>query len=270
MDMDLKLNGKVALVTGSSAGIGEAIAERLAQEGAGVIVHGRNRERAQAVAERITRAGGRAKVAIGDLATDAGAASVIKEALAAFGGVDIVVNNAGGYEATDWASATPDKWAEVYNQNVLSMVRVIQGTLEHVKSRGWGRFIQLGSAVGSAPFPGMPDYNVTKAANINMTVSLAKALAGTNVTANTVSPGPVRTPGLEGFFAAVAQQMGVSGTFEQIEPTVIKNAMPSVLVGRAGRPEEIADAVAFLASPRADYITGANLRVDGGFVPAVN
>ncbi len=268
--MDLQLAGKSALVTGSSAGIGEAIARRLAEEGARVVVHGRNRERAEAVARSIVDAGGQAKVAIGDLSTDEGAASAIEQALGAFGGLDIVVNNAGGYETTDWAGATPEKWADGYNQNVLSMVRVIRGTLAHLRGKGWGRYIQISSGIYNNPFSGMPDYAATKAANATMTVSLSKEFAGTGVTVNTISPGPVRTPGLEVFFGQVAQSMGLSGSFEEIEAKVLAAVMPTVIVGRAGRPEEIADAAAFLASPRADYITGTNLRVDGGFVSTIN
>lgn len=268
--MDLRLNGKRALVTGSSSGLGEAIAARLAAEGAKVIVHGRNRERAEGVAQTIRDAGGEASVAIGDLASDESAQSVVDQALGAFGGLDIVINNAGGFEAGDWESATTERWAEVYDQNVISMVRVIRGTLDAVKSNGWGRFIQLGSAVGAAPFAGVPDYNVTKAANINMSVSLSKALAGTGVTSNTVSPGPIRTPALEQFFADFAKGMGLEGTFEEIEGPITEAAFGHQPTKRVGRPEEIADTVAFIASPLADYINGANIRVDGGHVPAVN
>ena len=267
--MDLQLNGKTALITGSSAGIGEAIAVRLAEEGARVIIHGRNEARAQAVAKKITDAGGQARVAIGDLGDDTQAAAALEQAINAFDGLDIVVNNAGGYDGTDW-SADTKQWGDIYNQNVLSMVRVINATRDHLKGRGWGRFIQIASVVGSAPWAGTPDYNATKAANLNMTVGLSKDLAGTGVTVNSVSPGPVRTPGLEEFFQGVAGQMGISGSFEEIEPQIVGTLMPQIGSKRTALPGEIADAVAFLASPRADYITGANLRVDGGFVAAVN
>lgn len=269
--MDLQLSGKRALVTGSSSGIGEAIAERLASEGASVVVHGRSRERAEGVAERINGAGGRAVVAIGDLSDDSEADALVAAALGAFGGLEIVVNNAGGIEPTDWEHASPGAWAEIYNRNVISMVRVIRGTLEAVKAGGWGRFIQIGSCVGAAPFAGVPDYSVTKAANANMSVSLSKALAGTGVTANTVSPGPIRTPGAEAMFMSFASSSGIPGeTFEEIERPLIEAMFGSIPAERVGLPREVADAVAFLASPLAGYINGADLRIDGGYVGAVN
>ena len=268
--MDLNLTGKRALVTGASSGIGQAIAQRLAAEGAKVVVHGRNKERSEAAAASITDAGGAAKVVLGDLADEGQTERVVRESLEAFDGLDIVVNNAGTTGAQDW-TATADDWADNYNKNVLSMVRVIRGTIDSVKSRGWGRYIQISSALGASPVATYPDYNATKGAVNNLSVSLSKSLAGTGVTANTISPGPVRTPLFEGFVTSFAERLGITAdTFDELEREVVQQVLPNVIAGRAGRPEEIADAVAFLASPLADFITGTNLRVDGGFVAAVN
>jgi NAD(P)-dependent dehydrogenase (short-subunit alcohol dehydrogenase family) len=267
--MDLQLQGKRALVTGSSSGIGEAIAVALAREGAAVVVHGRREAEARRVAGAIAAAGGKAAVALGDLATDDGVAHVAEAALAAFGGIDIVANNAGAYAEDDWAAPDPARWLDLYNQNVASMVRVIKHFLPPMKERGWGRFIQTASGAASAPAATTAAYAATKAANVNLTVSLAKGLAGTGVTANAVSPGPILTPGLEAFIKDMAARKGWHGGWAELERRFVSEFVPNP-TGRVGRPEEVADLVAFVASPRADYINGANLRVDGGFVPSVN
>jgi 3-oxoacyl-[acyl-carrier protein] reductase len=267
--MDLRLEGKRALVTGASSGIGAAIARRLSAEGARVVVHGRDPERTQAVAASLGDGTSTAASVVGDLATDDGANAVIEQALNAFGGLDIVVNNAGAFPERTWESATADDWAELFNQNVLSMVRVIRGTGEALKSAGWGRYVLIGSGVGAQPFPVMPDYNVTKIAASNMAVSLAKSLGGSGVTVNAVSPGPIRTAGAEALLRAQAKEQGWGNDIARAERHFIDTLAPNPC-GRMGRPEEVADAVAFLASPLADYINGTNLRVDGGFVQSIN
>jgi NAD(P)-dependent dehydrogenase (short-subunit alcohol dehydrogenase family) len=265
--MDLKLTGKHALVTGSTSGIGEAIAKALAAEGASVVIQGRNEERARRVAAEI--GDGRAAVALGDLASDEEAERVAEQARRAFGEIDILVNNAGAFPEHDWWRTRPEGWAELYNQDVLSMVRMIQAFVPGMKARGWGRVIQIASTAGVRPRAGSPDYAATKAAIINMTVSLAAELANSGVTANTVSPGPIRTPGLEEAFTARARDRGSSEDWDQIEKEMVRTMIP-VPLGRFGYPEEVAAAVAFLASPRASYIHGADLRVDGGSPGTVN
>ena len=268
--MDLQLTGKRALVTGSSSGIGEAIAKSLAAEGVAVVVHGRREPEAKRVAAEIAAAGGKAVVAIGDLSSDAGADAVAKVVNDAFGGADILVNNAGAYPHAPWLESTAADWTSVYNQNVGSMVRLITRLVPGMKERGWGRVIALASVVATMPFPTGAAYAATKSANANLAVSLAKELAGTGITSNAVSPGMIVTPGVEEMLRKRAPDFGLPpDDLPALEEYALKNMAPNPSAG-SGAAEDIAFAVTFLASPLAGYINGANLRVDGGTVPTVN
>ncbi len=267
--MDLQLQGKRALVTGSSGGIGEGIAKTLASEGVAVVVHGRNKQSANCVAQEITATGGKAFVALGDLSNDEGAQNVADAALEALGGIDILVNNAGGYDQVDWMESKPSKWADMFNHDVLSMVRLVQHLAPQMKQLGWGRFIQLSSSAGVQPYAFGPDYSAAKAAIINLSVSLAKDLAGTGITANTISPGPIMTSGFEQLWRNYAKTKGWGDDWNEIERNVVKEVLPNP-TGRVGRISEVASLVALVASPNGGFINGANLRVDGGYVVGVN
>ncbi|MCV3737679.1 SDR family NAD(P)-dependent oxidoreductase [Rhizobium sp. TRM96647] len=269
--MDLKLDGKVALVTGSSKGIGEGIARGLAREGAIVIVHGRDRTRAEAVAHDIVARGGRAHAVTGDLTDDDAVRRLADEAQAFVKPVDIVINNAGGSgETEDWTTTRPETWAGGYDRNVLAAVRVTARLLPAMRAAKWGRVVNISSLAGMMPPAGRPDYAAAKAAMIAMTASLAKAVASDGVTANTVSPGTIRSASLEEAFrkAATGQGLAAEAPWADIEQNVLP-LFAQVPMGRVGTLEEIADAVAFLVSPRAGYITGANLRLDGGMWPGL-
>ncbi|WP_276484817.1 SDR family NAD(P)-dependent oxidoreductase [Paraflavitalea pollutisoli] len=265
--MDYKLTGKRALVTGSSAGLGEAIAMMLAGEGVQVVVHGRNEERTKAVVQRIIEAGGSAEVAIGDLATDAGADQVAKAALAG-GAIDILVNNAGFYAHTSWSNTTTQDWLEVYNVNVVSYVRMIQRIVPTMKEQKWGRVINIGGGLGIQPINELPHYNASLAARHNMSVSLARQLSGTGITSNVVAPGAIMNPGVEQWLRQAAPQKGWGTELAEIEQQAVKELVPND-AGRFGRQEEVAAAVLYLASPLADYVSGALLRVDGGTVRSI-
>lgn len=262
--MDLDLTGKRALVTGSSSGIGAGIAQMLAAEGCAVLVHGRNVERTQAVAENIRASSGRADAVIGDLATPEGVAAVAGAVDRLWNGeIDILVNNAGGAASkpAPWQDVDEETWIATYQMNVIAAARLIRRYLPGMKDRGWGRLIQIGSASATQPIAMMPDYAAAKAAMTNMSVSLARALAGTGVTANTVTPGRILTP-------AVERTLGARGA----------NASWSADQGDGGaagtvpmgRPDDIAFAVCMIASPRSGFITGANIRVDGGQIKSTN
>ncbi len=268
--MDLRLAGKRALVTGSSSGIGEAIVKLLAAEGVAVVVHGRDESRANAVAEAIRAGGGSAEVALGDLTTDAGADAAAAAALAS-GPLDILVNNAGAVGFfLSWTEATVADWAQTYNTNVISSVRMIQRVVPQMRERHWGRVIQIGGGLSQQPQAGGPYYNASLAARHNLAVSLARELKDTGVTSNVVAPGAIlSSEAARAQLTHLAQASGWGGkTWEEIEHNATQVMAPND-VGRLGRPEEIAAAVAYLASPVADYVSGATLRVDGGTIRSV-
>ncbi len=266
--MDLRLAGKRALVTGSSSGIGEAIVKLLAEEGVAVVVHGRNEDRANAVAQAIRIEGGSAEVALGDLTTDAGADAVAVAALAG-GPIDILVNNAGALSFLSWTEAAAANWAQTYNTNVISSVRMIQRLVPQMRERHWGRVIQIGGGLSQQPQAGGPDYNATLAARHNLAVSLARELKETGVTSNVVAPGAIiASEAARAQLTHMGQVHGWGETWEEIEHNATQAIAPND-VGRFGRPEEIAAAVAYLASSVADYVSGATIRVDGGTIRSV-
>lgn len=258
--MDLALKGKRALVTGSTAGIGEAIVRMLATEGAAVIVHGRDATLARSIAYAIAGSGAEADFAIGDLSTESGA-DAVRERVG--DGVDILVNNAGSYRFLTWDTAGPNDWAKAYEGNVLSVVRMITRFVPAMRERGWGRVIQIGGGLAGQPISSLPDYSATLAARHNLAVSLARELQGSGVTSNIVAPGAVLVPAIKTFLERIAPQRGWGSTWTDIEHNSVKDMIQND-VGRLGRPEEIAAAVAFLSSVHADYISGATIRVDGG------
>jgi 3-oxoacyl-[acyl-carrier protein] reductase len=267
--MDLRLTGKRALVTGSTSGIGEAVARTLAREGAAVFVHGRREEETVRVVTEIERDGGRAVAVTGDVATDEGVRAIVAGVEAA-GGIDILVNNAGMWDGRTWSEVAPAEWVKLFDTNVVSAVRLIQAFSPQFKKAGWGRFIQMASGVATSPtFGGRePHYAASKAALVNLTVGLAKDLAGSGVTANAISPGIVLTKPIQTHFEGFARAQGWGTDWPTIEKRLATQVFhnPS---GRMGRPEEIANLVAFVASPLADFIQGANLHADGGYVGAV-
>lgn len=266
--MDLQLNDKRILVSGSNSGLGEAMVKLLAAEGASVIVHGRNEGRATAVADAITASGGKAECVVGDLATDVGADAVAAAALDG-GPVDVLVNNAGAYEHITWMDSTPDDWRATYERNVISGVRLIQRIVPQMRERGWGRVITIGGGLALQPMNSHPQYNATLAARHNLAVSLARELSGTGVTSNVISPGSIVVEAVKDMLTKMGPDRGWGSEWREIEAAATKELVPND-TGRMGRPDEIASAVAYLASPLSGYISGATIRIDGGFIRAVN
>jgi Dehydrogenases with different specificities (related to short-chain alcohol dehydrogenases) len=269
--MDLKLDGKRALITGSTAGIGEAIAMTMAREGAAVVVNGRSERRGKAVVEAIRAAGGTAVLALGDVASNAGADATCEAAIAALGGVDIVVNNAAGFASessiASFFDVTSDAWLRTYDMNVGGAVRMMQRLVPGMQEQGWGRVINIGSSGGWVPSGELPDYGVAKTALMGLTTAAAKALAGTGVTVNCVLPGITYTRSVAAWFKAIGAREGWGDDRAKSEAFVL--AQHPQTVARIGEVDDVATMVAYLASPLSGFINQVNLRIDGGAFPAV-
>jgi NAD(P)-dependent dehydrogenase (short-subunit alcohol dehydrogenase family) len=244
----------------------------LAREGVRVAVHSRQEARGMAVADRIRAAGGEAVVVLGDVADTAGCANVVDSVNDQLGGVDILVNNVGGGTNTLNHPAFFDipwsEWLDAFEMNVGSCVRLIHGLVPPMVDAGWGRVVNISSASGAAPFAEESDYAATKAAINNLSVSVSRALAGTGVTVNTVSPGLIVTPPSQQWLTSLGEQ-GWGDSPEEVERRVTGELLGQS-VSSIGRPNDVAGLVALVVSPLGRYITGANLRVDGGMCKHVN
>jgi NAD(P)-dependent dehydrogenase (short-subunit alcohol dehydrogenase family) len=253
------LEGKRTLVTGSTAGIGLAIATALAKEGAKVIVNGRTQERV----DHAKRASGAADGIAADLGTAAGADAVI----ARFPEVDILVNNVGIFEPKSFEQIPDDDWRRFFEVNVLSGVRLSRHYLEPMKRKNWGRIVFISSESGLQTPAEMIHYGMTKTAQLAVSRGLAETTAGTAVTVNAVLPGPTESEGVGDFVERLARERGV--TRDAMEREFFEKARPTSLVKRFITSEEIASVVTFVCSPLAAAINGSAVRADGGVVRSI-
>jgi NAD(P)-dependent dehydrogenase (short-subunit alcohol dehydrogenase family) len=262
--MDLHLNDKTALVTGSTAGIGLEIARKLAVEGAKVIVTGRNKVKLDQAVDSIRASGGaRVNGVLADAATEEGAAALVR----ATPSVDILVNNLGIYEIKDFAAITDADWHRYFEVNVLSGVRLARAYFPGMLERNWGRIIFISSESGLVTPGEMIHYGMTKTAQLAVSRGLAGLTKGTNVTVNSVLPGPTRSEGILDFLKSIASDPDAPA--EQIEAEFFAKGRPSSLLQRMIEPDEIANLVAYVASPLSSATNGAALRVDGGVTPTI-
>jgi NAD(P)-dependent dehydrogenase (short-subunit alcohol dehydrogenase family) len=260
--MNLKLNDKTALISGSTKGIGFAIAAGLAAEGARVIVNGRTEKAVAEAKMLIAKSTPNAKVDgfAGDLSTEAAARTLAQK----FPDVDILVNNLGIFEPKEFSDITDDDWRRFFEVNVLSGVRLSRVYLPGMKQRNWGRVVFISSESAINTPGGMIHYGMTKTAQLAVSRGLAETCAGTAVTVNAILPGPTHSAGVEEF----AAQLSGGKPFADFEKEFFKTFRPSSLLKRFATTDEVASLATYVCSPLSAATNGAALRVDGGVVQA--
>jgi len=257
--MNLQLQGKRALVTGSTAGIGFAIASALLQEGATVVINGRSEQSVQSALKRLEGDGKVSGIAA-DVATVEGVNALVRQ----LPEVDILINNMGIFDPKPFEEIPDSEWTRFFETNVMSGVRLSRAYIGAMKRRNWGRIVFISSESGICPPAEMVHYGMTKSAQLSVSRGLAETCAGTAVTVNSVLPGPTLTEGAKTFFETLAAQQGIG--FDEATKKFFAEARPTSLIQRFAKPEEVASLVTYLCSPLAAATTGAALRVDGGVV----
>jgi NAD(P)-dependent dehydrogenase (short-subunit alcohol dehydrogenase family) len=263
--MDLGLKGKRALVTGSTAGIGFATAELLAREGASVTVNGRTAERVEAAVQRIRQAAPGATVS--GVAADVGSAAGCDAVIAAQPELDVLVNNMGIFEPKPFEQITDAEWLHFFEVNVLSGIRLSRHYAAGMKARNWGRIVFVSSESAVQIPTEMIHYGMTKTAQLAVARGLAETLIGTQVTVNSVLPGPTSSEGVGTFVADLAASQGKSAA--TVEREFFQSARPTSLIQRFATPVEVASLIAYVCSAAASATTGSALRVDGGVIRAI-
>jgi NAD(P)-dependent dehydrogenase (short-subunit alcohol dehydrogenase family) len=263
--MDYGIEGKVALVSGSTKGIGYASAKALAAEGAAVVLNGRGAAGVEAAVARLRRELPGADVR--GVAADLGTAAGVDALIAALPQADIVVNNLGIFEPKPFEQISDADWLHFFEVNVMSGVRLARHYVAGMRSRNWGRIVFVSSESALQIPTEMIHYGTTKTAQLAVARGLAETLAGTGVTVNSVLPGPTASEGVADFVGKLAAEQGIdSAAFER---EFFRSARPSSVIQRFASPDEVAAMIAYVCSARASATTGAALRVDGGVVRAI-
>lgn len=264
--MKIDLTGKTALVTGSTGGIGYAIAKGLAAAGAKVLVNGRKADKVGAAVTRLQSEvpGGKFVAAAGDVSTAEGCSAAVA---AAPGAIDMLVNNAATFEPKDFFDIPDADWMHYFETNVLSGIRLSRMTMPGMLKRNWGRVVFISSESAVQLPKEFLHYGVSKTSQLGVSRGLAELTQGTNVTVNAVLPGPTRSDGVEGFLDALAKQAGV--TADEMAANFVQTHRPSSLIQRFASVEEVANMVVYVCSKEASATNGAALRVDGGVVRSI-
>jgi NAD(P)-dependent dehydrogenase (short-subunit alcohol dehydrogenase family) len=263
--MKIDLSGKTALVTGSTAGIGHAIAKGLAATGAAVVVNGRSQAKVDAAIAAITKAVPGSKVS--GIAADVATAAGCKSLVAALPEIDILINNAGIFEPKDFFEIPDEDWTRFFETNVMSGVRLSRAYLQGMLKRNWGRVVFISSESGLNIPKEMIQYGMTKTAQLAISRGLAELTRGTAVTVNSVLPGPTMSEGVETFVKDLAKQNGEP--VEEAAAKFVKQHRPTSLLERFASVDEIANMVVYVSSKEASVTNGAALRAEGGIVQTI-